>query len=71
MIYKKLQRLNNMNLTKHWGWHPGAPERKEAVFMLIHLPEAQEKSNWIRTSENYERIFLNKYNFFLIWFLDK
>jgi hypothetical protein len=34
------------------------------VFVLIHFPEAQDKSNWIQTSENYERIGLNKYNFF-------
>jgi hypothetical protein len=36
------------------------------VFALTHLPKAQVKLNWIQTSENYERIFLNKYNFFLI-----
>ena len=33
---------------------------KYAVFMLTHLPEARDKSNWIQTSENYERICLNK-----------
>ena len=35
------------------------------VFALTHLPEAWEKKNWILTSEIYERICLNKYNFFL------
>ena len=35
------------------------------VFALTHLPEAWDKQNWIRTSENYERICLNKQNFFL------
>ena len=29
-------------------------------FMLTHLPEDRNKSNWIRTRENYERICLNK-----------
>jgi hypothetical protein len=30
------------------------------VFALTHLPEAWDKLNWIRTSENYERICLKK-----------
>ena len=30
------------------------------VFMLTHLPETQDKYNWIQTSENYEQICLNK-----------
>ena len=30
-----------------------------AVFVLTHFPEAWDKSNWIQTSENYERICLN------------
>ena len=30
------------------------------VFALTHLPEARDKSNWIRTRENYERICLNR-----------
>jgi len=30
------------------------------VFALTHLPETRDKYNWIRTSENYERICLNK-----------
>jgi len=25
-----------------------------SVFALTHLPEARDKSHWIRTSENYE-----------------
>jgi hypothetical protein len=29
-------------------------------FMLTHLPKDRNKSNWIRTRENYERICLNK-----------
>ena len=38
--------------------------------MLTHLPEAWVKSNWIQTSENYEKNCLNKHKFFknLIWF---
>ena len=31
-----------------------------SVFALTHLPEARDKYNWIQTSENYERICLNK-----------
>ena len=30
------------------------------VFALTHLPDPRNKENWIRTSENYERICLNK-----------
>jgi len=35
----------------------------DPIFMFLsvranHLPEAQDKWNWIRTSENYERICL-------------
>ena len=33
---------------------------KTAVFTLTHLPEARDKYNWILTSENYERICVNK-----------
>ena len=32
----------------------------KAVFALTHLPQAWDKYNWIRTSENYGRISLNK-----------
>ena len=32
-----------------------------AVFALTHLPKARDKFNSIWTSENYERICLNKY----------
>ena len=32
----------------------------KAVFVLTHLHKAQDKYNWIRTSENYERVCLNK-----------
>ena len=39
----------------------------KTVFALTHLPEAWDKLkyNWIRTSENYERICLNKQKIFL------
>ena len=37
----------------------------KSVFVLTHFPEDRNKWNWIRTSENYERIYLNKYTFFL------
>jgi hypothetical protein len=30
-----------------------------------HLPEGRDKLNWIPTSENYEKICLNKWVFFL------
>ena len=30
------------------------------VFALTQLPKTWNKQNWIRTSENYERICLNK-----------
>jgi hypothetical protein len=33
--------------------------------LITHWPEAYDKQNWIRTSENYKSICLNKYNFFL------
>ena len=33
--------------------------------MLTHLPETQDKKKWIQTSENYERICLNKYKIVL------
>ena len=33
--------------------------------LLTYLPEARDKENWIRTSENYERIRLNKQENFL------
>ena len=36
-----------------------------AVFALTYLPEARDRKNWIQTNENYERIYLNKYIFFL------
>ena len=32
------------------------------VFALTHLPKAWDKLNWIRTSGNYEKICLNKWN---------
>jgi hypothetical protein len=32
----------------------------KSVFALTHLPKARDKYNWIQTSENYERICLNK-----------
>ena len=39
---------------------------KISVFALTHLPKARDKKNWIRTSENYERICLNKFFFFFL-----
>ena len=36
-----------------------------AVLTLICLPEALDKLNWIRASENYERNCLNKQKIFL------
>jgi hypothetical protein len=35
------------------------------VFRANPHAEAMDKYNWIRTSENYERIYLNKYHFCL------
>jgi hypothetical protein len=39
-------------------------ERFHSVIALTHLPEARDKKNWIRASENYERIWLNKIEIF-------
>jgi len=36
-----------------------------SVLALTDLPEVRDKKNWIRTSENYERICLNKQKTFL------
>jgi hypothetical protein len=46
----------------HWEFYFSLliPLQITAVFALMHLPEAQDKQKWIRTSENYERICLNK-----------
>jgi len=38
--------------------YQGLTQHLNSVFALTHLPEAWDKSNWIQTSENYERICL-------------
>ena len=54
-----------MNFKKKVSIHFPLMCAVSAVFTLTHLPEARYKENWIRTSENYERICLNKHNIFL------
>jgi hypothetical protein len=45
-------------------WPPFGKYSTWAVLALTHLPEVWHKENWIRTSENHERICLNKNKFF-------
>jgi hypothetical protein len=46
-------------------WPPFCKYSTWAVLALTHLPEVWHKENWFRTSENHERICLNKKIFFL------